>query len=199
MISAIEHYSFCPRQCGLIHVEQTYDENVYTIRGQLAHQAVDAGETTEGPDARVLRAIPLWSDRLGLRGRADVVELRREGPYPVEYKVGPPRGPHASLQLCAQALCLEEMLGLPVPRGALFHHAARRRVEVEFTAALRARTLEVIDGVRKLVETSILPPAPNDARCRHCSLIDSCMPSVTCVDAAVRGWDRDLLTADGAG
>jgi CRISPR-associated exonuclease Cas4 len=199
MISALEHFSFCPRQCGLIHVEQTFDENVYTIRGRLAHEAVDAGETTEGPDARVLRGVPLWSERLGLRGRADVVELRRDGPYPVEYKVGPPHGPHASIQLCAQALCLEDMFGRPVARGALFHHATRRRVEVTFTAALRARTREVIDGVREILATSIVPPAPNDARCRHCSLIDSCMPSVTCADADVGGWDRELMTADGAG
>ena len=194
MISALEHFSFCPRQCGLIHIEQTFDENVYTIRGRLAHEAVDAGETTEGPDARVLRGIPLWSERLGLRGRADVVELRRDGPYPIEYKVGPPRGPHASIQLCAQALCLEEMLGRAVTRGALFHHTTRRRVEVAFSSALRARTLEVIEGVRGMIAASTIPPAVNDARCRHCSLIDSCMPSATCADADVDGWDRDLFT-----
>ena len=199
LISALEHFSFCPRQCGLIHVEQTFDENVYTIRGRLAHEAVDAGETTEGPDARVLRGIPLWSERLGLRGRADVVELRRDGPYPIEYKVGPPRGPHASIQLCAQALCLEEMLGGEVARGALFHQATRRRVEVAFTAKLRARTQEVIDGVREILATSIVPPAPNDARCRHCSLIDSCMPSVTNGHADSGAWDRDLLGFDEAG
>ena len=198
MISALEHFSFCPRQCGLIHVEQTFDENVYTIRGRLAHEVVDAGETTEGPDVRILRGIPLWSERLGLRGRADVVELGRDGPYPIEYKVGPPRGPHASIQLCAQALCLEEMLGRPVSLGALFHHATRHRVEVAFTATLRARTLEVIDGVRELLATLTLPPAPNDARCRHCSLIESCMPSVTCADADVGAWDRELFTTVGA-
>lgn len=199
LISALEHYSFCPRQCGLIHIEQTFDENVYTIRGRLVHEAVDAGETTEGPDARVLRGIPLWSERLGLRGRADVVELRRGGPYPIEYKVGPPRGPHAAIQLCAQALCLEEMLGVPVERGALFHHATRHRVEVAFTKDLRARTHEVIDATRELIATSVLPPAPNDARCRHCSLIDSCMPSVTSGHADAGGWDRELLDLDEAG
>ncbi len=199
MISALEHFSFCPRQCGLIHVEQTFDENVYTIRGRIVHGAVDAGATTEGPDARVLRGVALWSDRLGLRGRADVVELRRDGPYPVEYKLGPPRGPHASVQLCAQALCLEEMLDTHVPRGALFHHATRRRIEVTFTTRLRARTFEVIDRVRELMSTPILPPAPNDARCRHCSLTDSCMPSVTCGDADVDRWDRELLVAERAG
>ena len=197
LISALEHFSFCPRQCGLIHVEQTFDENVYTIRGRLAHAVVDAGETTEGTDRQVLRGIPLWSERLGLRGRADVVEFRRDGPYPIEYKVGPPRGPHASIQLCAQALCLEEMLGRPVARGALFHHATRQRVEVMFTERLRARTREMIDGVREILATSALPKAPNDARCRHCSLIDSCMPSVTCSNADVAAWDQELLTVAG--
>lgn len=193
MISALEHFSFCPRQCGLIHIEQTFDENLYTIRGRLAHEAVDAGAATEGPDARVLRGIPLWSERLGLRGRADVVEFRRDGAYPVEYKVGPPRGPHAAIQLCAQALCLEEMLGASVTRGALFHHATRHRVEVVFNEELRDRTYDVITATRKLLASSVLPPAPNDARCRHCSLIDSCMPSVTSGHADAGEWDRKLL------
>lgn len=198
LISALEHFSFCPRQCGLIHIERTFDENVYTIRGRLAHETVDEGTATEGPDARVLRGIPLWSERLGIRGRADVVELRDNGAYPIEYKVGPPRGPHAAIQLCAQALCLEEMLGQPIARGALFHHATRRRVEIQFSAALRAQTLLTIEGVRRLLATSILPPAPNDARCVHCSLIDSCMPAATCAQADTGAWERDLFgTTDG--
>ncbi|HEY8489746.1 MAG TPA: Dna2/Cas4 domain-containing protein, partial [Dehalococcoidia bacterium] len=91
-IGALEHYSYCPRQCALIHVEQTFDENQFTIRGRLAHERVDRGGETERGDVRVLRGVPLWSDRLRLRGRADVVELRPEGPYPVEYKVGRRRG-----------------------------------------------------------------------------------------------------------
>ena len=195
-ISALEHFSYCPRQCALIHVEQTYDENLYTIRGHLAHEKVDAGETTEDGDARVLRSIPLWSERLGLRGRADAVELRSAGPYPIEYKVGPPRGRHADIQLCAQALCLEEMLGLAVERGAIFHHATRRRREVAFTNQLRARTVDVVDGVRRMIAASEVPPAPNDARCQHCSLADSCLPSVTCAGTQEAAWDRDLFVLE---
>src|SRR2546421_12437828 len=87
-VSALEHYSYCPRQCALIHVEQTFDENVYTIRGRLAHERVDAGDDTIRQGVRVMRGIPLWSERLGLRGKADLVEFRADGPYPVEYKVG---------------------------------------------------------------------------------------------------------------
>src|SRR5256712_10123862 len=88
LISALEHYSYCPRQCALIHVEQTFDENVYTVRGHLAHERVDAADETARGDVRVMRGLPLWSERYGLRGKADVVEFRPEGPYPVEYKVG---------------------------------------------------------------------------------------------------------------
>lgn len=104
-ISAIEHYSYCPRQCALIHVEQTFDENQFTIRGQLAHERVDAGDGSVSGAVRTLRDIPLWSERWGIRGKADLVELRPKGPYPVEYKVGRRHGPHADLQLCASTGC----------------------------------------------------------------------------------------------
>jgi CRISPR-associated exonuclease Cas4 len=178
LISAIEHYSYCPRQCGLIHLEQIFDENIYTMRGQLAHERVDEGEAELTAGVRVERAIPLWSDRLGLRGKADVVEFRAEGPYPIEYKVGPPRGRHADAQLCAQALCLEDMLGLEVPGGAVFHVATRRRREVEFTEALRAQTELLVSRTRQMLVAQALPPPANDARCLHCSLIEACMPEV---------------------
>jgi CRISPR-associated exonuclease Cas4 len=192
-ISAIEHYSYCPRQCALIHVEQTYDENVYTIRGQLAHERVDAGAASSGRGVRTVRSIPLWSERLGLRGKADLVEFRATGPYPVEYKVGPRRGRHANLQLCAQALCLEEMLGVAVPRGALFSHAARRRFEVEFDAALRSKTEQAVAEVRTMLLEQRLPAAPNDARCKHCSLLNSCLPSVVAEAARLRGLQGTLF------
>ena len=178
LISALEHFSYCPRQCGLIHLEQTFDENIYTIRGQLAHERVDAGEVELTAGIRVERAIPLWSDRLGLRGKADVVEFRPDGPYPIEYKVGPPRGKHADVQLCAQALCLEEMLAVSVARGAIFHVATRRRREVEFSESLRARTTALVEATRRMLVTQVLPPPVNDARCGHCSLAESCLPDV---------------------
>jgi CRISPR-associated exonuclease Cas4 len=178
LISALEHFSYCPRQCGLIHLEQTFDENIYTMRGQLAHERVDSGEVELTADIRVERATPLWSDRLGIRGKADVVEFRVDGPYPIEYKVGPPRGRHADAQLCAQAFCLEEMLGVSVPRGAIFHVATRRRREVEFTESLRARTTSLIEATRRMLVTQVLPLPVNDARCSHCSLVESCLPDV---------------------
>lgn len=148
------------------------------MRGQLAHERVDAGEMDLTAGVRVERAIPLWSDRLGLRGKADVVEFRPNGPYPIEYKVGPQHGKHADVQLCAQALCLEEMLGLSVARGAIFHIATRRRREVEFSESLRARTTSLIEATRRMLATQVLPPPVNDARCVHCSLAESCLPDV---------------------
>lgn len=194
-ISALEHYSYCPRQCALIHVEQTFDENVYTIRGQLAHERVDAADETSRGDVRSVRGMPLWSERYGLRGKADVVEFRPAGPYPVEYKVGPRRAKHADLQLCAQALCLEEMLGVPVARGAIFSHATRRRYEVALDASLRAATVLAVGAVREMLAGQQLPPPVNDSRCRRCSLIFSCLPSVVGERARLRGLQGALFHA----
>ena len=194
-ISAIEHYSYCPRQCALIHVEQTFDENLFTIRGRLAHERVDSGESDVRAGVRQVRTLPVWSDQLGLRGKCDLVEFHEEGPYPVEYKVGRRHGIHADLQLCAQALCLEEMLDQPVRKGAIYYHALRQRYEVEFTEALRSRTLAVIDGIRKVLRAQNLPDAPNDERCPNCSLLNACLPSVVGEHARLRGLQGSLFLA----
>lgn len=178
LISAIEHYSYCPRQCALIHVEQTYNENLYTMRGTLAHERVDSGDAARQRGVEVLRGIPLWSERYGLRGKADVVELRLDGPYPIEYKVGRRTGNHPDLQLCAQALCLEDMLGLPVQRGAIYYAATRKHHEVVFDDQLRSRTLGMVAAIRAMLLEQHLPDAPNDERCPNCSLIHACLPHV---------------------
>jgi len=198
-ISAIEHYSYCPRQCALIHVEQTYDENVYTIKGTLAHERVDSGAEAVRKDVKEVRGIPLWSERLGLRGKGDLVEFRADVPYPVEYKVGRRVAAHAELQLCAQALCLEEMLGVAVPRGAVFYHAMRQRIEVAFDDALRIRTILAIEAIREILRTQRLPDAPNDKRCRNCSLLNSCMPAVIAEQARLRGLQGALFIPYGSG
>ena len=191
-ISALEHYSYCPRQCALILVEQTFEHNEFTIRGRLAHERVDQGDTAVSGGVRIIRGMPLWSARLGLRGKADLVEFRPEGPYPVEYKVGRRQGPHPDLQLCAQAQCLEEMLGVPVHRGAVFYHAVRRRYEVVFDMVLRRQTEAAVAAIRALLWQQRLPPAPNDARCRHCSLIRACLPGVVAEPARLRGLQGAL-------
>ncbi len=178
MISALEHYSYCPRQCALIHVEQVFDENLYTLRGRRVHERADNPKSRLEEGVRVERGLPLFSERLGLVGKADVVEFHAVGtPYPVEYKSGARRQKrHDDLQLCAQAMCLEEMLDQEVPRGAIYHYASRRRREVRFDGELRSLTEETVQAVRRLLVTATVPPPVADARCPKCSLFDACMP-----------------------
>ena len=198
MLSALEHYSYCPRQCALIHQEQTFSENLYTLRGRAVHEQVDEPEMKIEKGVRVERALPLWSHRLGLVGKADVVEFHGETPYPVEYKHGPRREKeHDDLQLCAQAMCLEEMTGQAVPKGAIFHHSSRRRREVEFTPVLRQKVEEKVKQIRLMLASRTLPPAVNDARCKHCSLQDSCLPSVTNEKKRLQRFAGELFTVRG--
>lgn len=177
MVSALEHYSYCPRQCALIHVEQTFDENLYTLRGRAVHENVDIESSHLKETVRCERALPIWSEQLGLVGKADMVEFHGNVPYPVEYKSGKHRaGHHESLQVCAQAICLEEMLGVTVEKGAIFWHASRERKEVVFTADARSKVEEVAIAVHRMIAEKIVPPPVNDKRCRDCSLKESCMP-----------------------
>ena len=183
-ISALQHHAYCSRQCALIHVEQVWDENVYTLRGRRAHERVDqaGGATRDG--VRTEHALPLCSDRLGLVGKADAVEFAADGtPRPVEHKVGSrSKGTWARLadetQAVAQAVCLEEMFGRPVPVAALFYGKTRRRVEVVVTAERRAALAERVAEVRQLLRESRLPPPVADGRCPKCSLVETCMPGV---------------------
>jgi CRISPR-associated exonuclease Cas4 len=197
-ISALEHFSYCPRQCALIHIEQTFEENLFTVRGQLAHERVDSAEGGFQAGVHVVRSMPLWSERLHLRGKADIVEFRPQGPFPVEYKLGRLIRSHAALQLCAQALCLEEMLGVPVPEGALFSHATRRRTNVSFNEELRSATEKAAVKIRSLLLYQQLPEPPNDARCPNCSLIDACLPAVIASPDRLRGLQGALFRPIGA-
>jgi CRISPR-associated exonuclease Cas4 len=179
-ISALQHWSYCPRQCALIHVEQVFADNVHTARGHAVHAVVDEPGAERSGTVRIERAMPLWSDRLGLVGKADLVEFEADGSaYPIEYKHGPRRQHrHDDLQLAAQALCLEEMTGLPVPAGAIFHFSSRRRREVAIDSLLRTAVDMAVKAVRELLSSSALPAPVNDARCRNCSLIGLCQPGV---------------------
>lgn len=179
-ISALQHWSYCPRQCALIHVEQVFSENVFTSRGRAVHALVDEPGAERDGTVRIERAMPLWSDALGLIGKADLVEFSLDGTaFSVEYKHGPRRAKrHDELQLAAQAMCLEEMTGKPVPHGAIFHFSSRRRREVDIDAALRTEVEQAIAAVRELLAQPVLPPPANDKRCRHCSLIELCQPAV---------------------
>lgn len=182
-LSALQHWCYCPRQCALIHVEQVFAENLYTLRGQAVHKQVDVPGVELRSGLRVERALPVWNDRLGLIGKADVVEFELDGtPYPVEYKVGsrakvPWIAACDDLQLAAQAICLEEMTGKPVPAGALFYARSKRRREVRIGATLRRRVEEAAAAVRALFAAAVLPAPTFDERCEKCSLADICQPA----------------------
>ena len=184
-ISALQHYLYCPRQCALIHVEQLWTENVYTAEGRQLHEkAHSISQETRG-DIKTVTGLLLCSSTLGLAGQADVVEFhRREGKwwaYPVEYKRGRPKTTDADrVQLCAQALCLEEMLGYAIPEGALYYGKTRRRQTVILDAALRDRAQKTVTAVRNILEQCVLPPPPPlviaNKLCPACSLFDAWMP-----------------------
>ncbi len=181
-ISALQHLAFCPRQCALIHVERVWAENELTAEGRVVHERADLpGLSGAG---RVVRALELRSERLGLSGRADVVEFLPPGepggaeiPFPIEYKRG--RASHREadrIQLCAQAMSLEEMLGTEVPRGAVYYHGSRRRVAVEFDASLRAETARLATVLHRTMADGSVPRATEMPKCRRCSIREICQP-----------------------
>jgi CRISPR-associated exonuclease Cas4 len=193
-LSALQHLLFCERQCALIHVEGLWAENALTQEGRHLHRKVDEGPDELRRGVRTTRSLPLRSLRLGLIGRADAVEFHAaEGeagarafgdrggrwvPLPVEYKRGKAKRDHSDeVQLCAQALCLEEMLEVPVPAGALFYGTTRRRTEVPFGPELRARTEDAVRRLHELVDVGITPTARREPKCDGCSLLNLCLPS----------------------
>lgn len=196
MLSALQHYAFCPRQCALIHLEQVWQENSHTALGRLMHETAHEGSRRMRDGVKVVTDLELHSSRLGLHGRADVVEFHRDGagwkPYPVEYKKGRPhKGTDADdVQLCAQALCLEEMLDVSIPEGALFYGEARRRRVVVFDEVLRKRTEEVALAVRSLLESGVTPLPQELPWCNACSLNVWCMPEL--FDETASSYVRNL-------
>ena len=180
MLSALQHYSYCARQCALIHEEQSFADNLHTARGNAVHTLVDLEGYELRARVRIERALPLVCERLGLIGKADIVEFLSDGtPYPVEYKHGPRRQrTHDDIQLAAQALCLEEMTGHPVPLGDIYHASSHRRREVPITSQLRQLVIDTAVAIRTMLQAGQMPPAVNDARCRECSLIDLCQPQM---------------------
>lgn len=195
MLSALEHYVYCPRQCALIHLEQVWDENLYTMRGRDVHENVDVESSHEITGIRFERALPIWSKRLNIVGKADMVEFHGNVPYPVEYKSGRRKKGHPeTIQLCAQALCLEEMLCVSVPKGALYWHGSRERREIVFTDAMRRQVEEVAAAVHEMVALRATPPPVNDKRCDNCSLRDSCLPHAVADKMETRLAARDLFT-----
>jgi CRISPR-associated exonuclease Cas4 len=179
-LSALQHLAFCERQWGLIHLEQQWNESRLTAEGRLLHENADS-ETTEIRDGvRTCRGLRIRSLRYGIAGRADVVEFRPEGPRPVEYKRGKPKADDMDeVQLCAQALCLEEMLGVSIPEGSLFYGEPRRRTPVVFDEVLRQRVEALITRLHELTRVGVTPLPSYAPKCKRCSLLQVCEPKVT--------------------
>lgn len=188
-LSALQHWQYCPRQCGLIHLEQVFDDNVHTLRGQAVHAKVDQPGVETAKGVRMERALPLWHDELGLVGKSDVVEFLAGGvPYPVEYKHGsrnkaPDIAACDDLQLAAQGMCLQAMTGKAVSEGALYYATSKRRRVVAITDQLRASVAQTADAIRHMLASGALPPplVPEQAarRCKACSLMERCQPQAT--------------------
>lgn len=185
-LSALNHFLFCPRRAALIHVEGTFADNQHTLRGDLVHEHADLPGYEVAHGVTLLRALPVWSDCLGLSGKCDIVERHADGSlFPVEFKLGRRRQwDNDDAQLCAQGLCLEEMFGLPVPQGAIFHADSKRRRPVEFSPPLRQMTQQAIAALHELVLPSSptlnpqLPPAVLKPGCKECSLYSVCLPEL---------------------
>jgi len=198
-LSALQHAVYCLRQAALIHVERLWEENRFTAEGRVLHAGVDRQSQRYSRGVRRIAAMPLACRRLSLAGVADVVEFHKgadgETPFPIEYKRGKPKLHRADeAQLCAQALCLEEMTGRPVPEGALFYGETRRRVVVHFDDGLRKLTEETALALRDVIESGVTPPARYDRRkCSACSLLDLCRPKIS--GRSAEAWRKREIAA----
>lgn len=203
-ISALQHLLFCERQCALIHVDHLWSENRLTTEGKLLHERVDTPGHRYQRGVKVVRALPLVSLVHGLTGKADTVEfVHGRPPRPVEHKRGSAKRIDADrVQLCAQALCLEEMLGLAIPEGDLFYNRTRRRETVLFDDKIRARTIAAAARVRELIVLNIIPRARFEkSKCARCSLLNLCLPDATAETRSASGYLKRAVTksiAEGA-
>jgi CRISPR-associated exonuclease Cas4 len=192
-ISGLQHLAFCPRQWALIHLEQVWVENMRTAEGRLLHERADLLGESRRANVRTVRGMWLRSERLRLTGRADIVEFRPE-PYPVEYKRGKNKPNDCdTVQLCAQALCLEEMLATAIAQGAIFYGNPRRRQEILFTPELRARTEELAATMHHLYRNRETPAAQPRAYCSSCSLVHVCLPQATASEDGAARWVAQQL------
>jgi CRISPR-associated exonuclease Cas4 len=194
-LSLLNDFLYCSRRAALKAIEGWWGENEYTIRGQLAHEHADLPGYEVANGVKLIRALPVFSDRLGLSGRCDIVEQHPDRSLrPVEYKKGKRRQfENDDVQLCAQALCLEGMFFLPVVQGVVFHAASKRRRQVEFTPQLRKLTEEAIADLRRMLEAATVPPAVFKPECEGCSLYRICLPQITSLPGQVAQAARQLF------
>lgn len=200
MISALQHYVYCPRQCGLIHVDDVWQENLFTVRGDILHQKVDTDTYETRGNIKTVRGLRIHSFKYGLVGRCDVVEFLQTKNHselatessgsealkkvlgftdvlPVEFKSGEPKEDISDkVQLCAQVFCLEEMLNSKISKGAFFYGKIRRRNIVDIDDQLRNQTVDIITSVRSIVSSKKIPIVEYGTKCRNCSLQSICQP-----------------------
>ena len=181
MLSALQHYAFCPRQFALIHVEQAWEENYWTADGRVLHERVDSGVAEQRRGVRYERGVLLRSERYRLSGKMDLLEIEKGEPpryFPVEYKRGKPKlEDWDRIQLCAQALCIEEMRGVHVEEGAIWYWQVRKREPIIIDEVLRQTTVSIIEQAQALLASGETPPpTENKKRCKACSLVDLCEP-----------------------
>lgn len=182
-ISALQHVAYCPRQFALIHVEQAWEENYFTAHGRVLHERVDAGEPEQRGNVRFERAVSVYSQTLGLSGKLDLLEIEGKDDkkyFPVEYKRGKPKVEDWDrIQLCAQAMCIEEMRGVNITEGAMWYWQERKRERVQIDVSLRKVTLAAIAQAREILASNKTPlPTLNKSRCKACSLKEICAPDV---------------------
>ena len=201
-LSGLQHLAFCERQCALIHIEQAWAENLFTAEGRVMHERVHMADRESRGETRVEYSMPLRSVRLGLIAKADVVEFHRNmdpsggkwRPFPVEYKRGRPKKDNVDkVQLCAQALCLEEMLGVGVPSGALFYGKTRHRQDVDFDAGLRSETEETAKRFHSLVEADKTPKPVYGKKCANCSMKYLCLPKTVEKGKSIDSYIDNML------
>jgi CRISPR-associated exonuclease Cas4 len=197
-ISALNHLLYCERRVALVHLEQVWANNRFTAEGNVLHEIAHSGADESQRGVRITRALPLVSIIHGMSGEADVVEFHKNGNIvPIEYKRGKPKLHRADeVQLCAQALCLEEMLDVTISSGCLFYGETRRRTTVAFDEELRAVTIRAIERLHELIASRVTPHAVREKKCDKCSLIEVCMPNALRFKKGAAAWFLSRLTSD---
>lgn len=200
LVSMLQHFVFCKRQCALIHIEQAWEENLLTAEGRILHEKTHEERVETRDGIRLERGVFLRSEKLGLIGKADVVEFHKPADghrwrvFPVEYKHGKPKDNNCDkVQLCAQAICLEEMLKVNIPEGALFYGKTRHRLGVGFTPELREETLDATIRLRKFINCGLTPPPEYSKKCESCSLISVCLPKIIQDAVSVKQYIRQAV------
>lgn len=211
-LSAVGQYLYCPRRFALLNIEQQWDDNYFTVEGKILHEKADSGVRESRGTTRIIRSIRLRSYKLGVTGIADVVEFHRSAsdeigislpkvdgrwcPFPVEYKRGAAMNQDGyKAQLCLQALCLEEMMDVPVPAGALFLGEKQGRVKIEFTSELRAQVVNACHAMQRLFASGLTPPPTFGKWCASCSIVELCRPKLIAATRSARAWLEQAVGA----